>query len=128
MKRLYNNKTGAQVRLSGTAAAPYVQYPNGVRYYFLATAITSGVTAKPTGSNTGDFAVTSHATGKGKLFSNDGTHLAVVGDGSVTPATHVADVTTVNGSDPTTTQALANANKAKINEILAALQAAGLMA
>jgi len=44
-----------------------------------------------------------------------------------TPAAHVANVTTANATDLPTAQALANANKAKINEILAALQAAGLM-
>ena len=32
-------------------------------------------------------------------------------------------ITTPDGSDPATTQALANANKAKINAIIAALQA-----
>src|SRR4051812_17084577 len=39
----------------------------------------------------------------------------------------VADIGTADGSDPTTTQALANASKVKINAILAALRAAGLM-
>lgn len=43
-------------------------------------------------------------------------------------AAHVADVTTPDGSDAGTTQTLANALKVKVNAILAALQAAGLMA
>jgi hypothetical protein len=40
----------------------------------------------------------------------------------------VEAIETADGSDPATTQALANANKAKINEIIAALKAANLMA
>lgn len=40
----------------------------------------------------------------------------------ITGASQIAPITTPDASDPTTTQALANANKAKINEILAALK------
>jgi len=44
-----------------------------------------------------------------------------------TPAAHVANVTTADATDLASAEALANANKAAINAILAALQAAGLM-
>ncbi len=40
----------------------------------------------------------------------------------------VAQIATANGSDPATTMALANANKAKINELLTAMINAGVMA
>jgi len=40
----------------------------------------------------------------------------------------VAAVTTANGSDASTTQALANQLKTSLNEVIAALKAAGLMA
>lgn len=41
---------------------------------------------------------------------------------------NIAAIATADGSDAGTTQTLANANKAKINAILAALKAAGIMA
>jgi len=40
---------------------------------------------------------------------------------------NITDISTTNGSDATTTQALANANKAKINEILATLRSSGVI-
>lgn len=54
--------------------------------------------------------------------------IAAIEAGSNSQGAAVADVTTANGSDPATTQALANANKAKINELLASLRAAGILA
>lgn len=42
-------------------------------------------------------------------------------------AVAVANIATANGSDPATTQALANANKAKINELLGELRKAGVI-
>ncbi len=42
-------------------------------------------------------------------------------------AAAVADIATADGSDPATTQALANAIKVKVNAILASLRAAGVM-
>lgn len=42
-------------------------------------------------------------------------------------ATAVANVTTADATDPASTQTLANANKAKINELLAAFRTAGLI-
>lgn len=43
-------------------------------------------------------------------------------------AAHVANVSQADATDLPSAEALANANKAKINELLAALKAAGLMA
>lgn len=43
-------------------------------------------------------------------------------------ATVIAAIATVDGSDAATTQTLANATKASVNTIIAALKAAGLMA
>ena len=37
------------------------------------------------------------------------------------------DITTANGSDAGTTQTLANANKAKLNTLMANLRAAGIL-
>lgn len=47
---------------------------------------------------------------------------------SLPQAAYVTAVATADGNDAATTQALANANKAKINAIIAALQGAGIMA
>jgi len=49
-------------------------------------------------------------------------------DGTPVTAATVAVVATVNGSDAATTQALANALKVTVNEMLVSLKAAGLMA
>lgn len=43
------------------------------------------------------------------------------------PASHVASIATANATDLATAEALANATKVTVNQILAALQAAGLM-
>ncbi len=43
------------------------------------------------------------------------------------PTSAVADVATADGSDPATTQALANALKVKINDLLAKLRTAGIV-
>lgn len=57
---------------------------------------------------------------------SEATELKKMSQGRV--STVIAAIATANGSDPATTQALANANKAKINELIAALKTAGLMA
>lgn len=49
-------------------------------------------------------------------------------NGSLAQSTVVAAITTVDGSNAGTTQTLANDTKAKVNQILAALKVAGLMA
>lgn len=56
-----------------------------------------------------------------KLSSSDGGE-------SLQAASNVAAEATADGSDAATTQALANALKVKVNEILTALKASGLMA
>jgi hypothetical protein len=43
-----------------------------LRIYKFTTAITTGVTAVPAGAQTGDLAVTTHATGDESLFKNIG--------------------------------------------------------
>lgn len=48
--------------------------------------------------------------------------------GGVLQAGLIGDVTTANGSDAATTQALANALKTKLNAVLAALREAGVIA
>lgn len=54
--------------------------------------------------------------------------IAAINAGGNPVATHVTNVTTADATDLASAEALANANKAKINEILAAMQAAGQMA
>lgn len=44
------------------------------------------------------------------------------------PQPNIAAIATADGSDPATTQALANATKAKVNAVIAALVAAGILA
>lgn len=56
--------------------------------------------------------------------------LVVVGElpaAAITPAAAVANIATADGSDAATTQALANATKAKVNDLLAKLRTAGLL-
>lgn len=48
--------------------------------------------------------------------------------GAIVQADAIADIATANGSDAATTQALANATKATVNTILAALRTAGVIA
>lgn len=43
------------------------------------------------------------------------------------PSAAVAAISTVDASDPATTQAMANEVKVKVNAVIAALKAAGLM-
>lgn len=59
-------------------------------------------------------------------FSNDAGTGVVTADGFDGPISGVSGITavaTADGSDAATTQALANALKAKLNELIAALQA-----
>lgn len=76
MRRIYNNKTGKQVKLNNdgnismqVADGKYIDF--GVyRQYFFTTAITanSTTTAAPAGS----LARTSNSTGRGSIFVSDG--------------------------------------------------------
>lgn len=62
-------------------------------------------------------------------LSGDATGFVCVCDNpGVTQAAKVATSATADGSDPATTQALANALKVKVNAIITALTDAGLMA
>ena len=54
--------------------------------------------------------------------------IAAINAGANAQAAHVASVATADATDLPSAIALANSNKAKMNELLAALQAAGLMA
>lgn len=54
--------------------------------------------------------------------------IAAIESGANPKASHVANIVTADATDLASAEALSNANKAKINEILAALQAASLMA
>lgn len=55
--------------------------------------------------------------------------LLVVGgvNSAIEPQPAIANITTADGSDAETTQALANATKAKVNQILVALRNAGII-
>jgi hypothetical protein len=74
---------------------------------------------------TGQEAVREHVSLSEMSFFDEAGDPLVVG---VSPAAHVAPVTTANATDLPTAQALANANKVAINAVIAALIAADLMA
>lgn len=54
--------------------------------------------------------------------------ISAIESGANAQGAAVADIATADGSDAATTQALANATKAKVNALLAALRAAGIIA
>ena len=59
-----------------TNGADYLLLPNGKKIWFLTTAITANSTADDAvavGPASGDYAMTSHATGLGSIFRSDGT-------------------------------------------------------
>ena len=58
-----------------------------------------------------------------ELFKADGTPWT----GSVTPGASVTNVTVADATDGATAATLANANKAKINELITKLEAAGFL-
>lgn len=64
------------------------------------------------------------STMEASFFDAAGNELTV----GFTPATAVADITAADATDLATALVLANATKASVNEILAALRVAGLMA
>lgn len=102
MKRAYNRKLVKEVSVKGSAAIPYVQLADA-KLYTLATAITGGVTTDSVGAVAGDFAVTSNATGRGKLFTSNGTLWTDVGGAPATAAAFQAALTgtssgTANGA------------------------------
>lgn len=62
-----------------------------------------------------------------ELFNPNGEPFAPGESSTIEPAEKVDPITIPNGSDATTTQALANANKAKINEIITKLTEGGFL-
>lgn len=155
MRRLHSSAVpGKEIKIKGTAAIPYVKLANA-NLFTLTTAITTGVTTDSPAAAVGDFAVTTNATGRGKLFTSDGTHWVDVGGQPLTQAAFVAALTgagsgTANGAlelEGTVTTAGGNTYAdtavntvfgkiennvaevaAKVEAIRAALVAAGLMA
>lgn len=113
MRRLHNSRVpGKQVKIEGTATIPYVDFL-GKKLYVLSTAITSGVTTDSVGAATGDFAVTTNATGRNKWFVSDGTNWVAIGDGGAgfTQGAAVADpgaLTATNPAAPTAYAAVVN--------------------
>lgn len=74
-----------------------------------------------------DFKIGTGATGTAK-FDRVNEGLYVNGEKVLgAQGSAIADIATADGSDAATTQALANATKAKVNVILAALRAHGLI-
>lgn len=70
--KVYNSKTRKHAITPGSdATGPFIQYENGIKEYFLTIALTDDttVTTLPAGLN---YARTTHATGRGKLFVSDG--------------------------------------------------------
>lgn len=132
MRRLHSSAVpGKQVKIKGSATVPIVQLLNA-NLFTLTTAITGGATTDSVGAVAGDFAVTTHATGRGKLFTSDGTNWVTVGDGSVAPAADVAAIATANAAtqsgayvqaDVQSIAALANQLKTTVNAILTNLKA-----
>ena len=74
---------------------------------------------------TGQEAVREHVSLSEMAFFDEDGNPIVIGN---TAAAHVAPIATADATDLATAEALANANKAKINALIAALIAAGLMA
>lgn len=93
-------------------------FTQGAQLFWDGTEVTNDPTDTPLGT-AHDAAGSSDATINAKLLaSGDSTPQAAV----------VAAVTTADGSDAATTQALANALKTSVNAILTSLKNAGLMA
>jgi hypothetical protein len=69
-KRLRNSSRGKSFYIESDSIGDYIKHINGVKEYFLTTAITANVTA--TTAAAGSWGRTSHATGNGKIFVSDG--------------------------------------------------------
>lgn len=68
--KIYNSKTRKYNNIPDSdAVGAYVLYENGSKEYFLDTALTDGLVTTAT---IGSLAITSNATGRGKIFSSDG--------------------------------------------------------
>lgn len=70
VNKLYNSETRKYNNIpKSDSIGPYVLYENGTKEYFLDTAITDGLA---TTASAGSFAITSHPTGRGEIFSSSG--------------------------------------------------------
>lgn len=134
MRRLYNQKTARQLKLNNDGTIDFL----GRKIFPLTTAITSGVTPDATGAVAGDWAFTTHATGRNKWFYSDGTNWVASGDGNVTPGVAVPDAaaltsTDAAGANPTKAEfdalrADVVAVRTTVNALIASLEGAGLLA
>lgn len=98
-----------------TKTAPLV-ITQGDRLYWSGTEVNKTVTGTPIGIAAAS-AVSAATTVEVLLYEA----------GVMAQSTAIADISTADGSDAATTQALANANKAKTNALLAALRVAGII-
>lgn len=77
--KIFTPDRAKNLSLNKTAAGlTYAETPNGKKHFYLTTAITSGSTAHSTGAATGDWAETTNATGRGKLFYSNGTNWVLI--------------------------------------------------
>lgn len=103
MRRLHSSAVpGKEIKVGGSATVPFVTLLNA-KLYTLTTAITTGVTVDSVGAVVGDFATTTNATGRGKLFTSNGTNWVDVGGQPLQQAAFVAALTgagsgTANGA------------------------------
>jgi len=68
--KVYNSETHKYNNIpKSDSIGAYVLYENGSKQYFLDTAITDGLA---TTASAGSFAITSHPTGRGEIFSSSG--------------------------------------------------------
>lgn len=69
--KLRNSSRSKALSVGADAVGDYILHLNGVKEYFLTTAITAGSTS--TTAAAGSWGRTSHATGNGKVFVSNGT-------------------------------------------------------
>lgn len=118
-----NGKNGEKVavNIDGVFELPTdEQLAQGVRAFWSGTKVTASATGNTL------MGMTMGAASGGLVEVK----LIPLGDtepGNLAQAAAVADIDTPDGSDEGTTKTLANDTKAKVNEILASLRAAGLM-
>ncbi len=96
------------------AYAGYFTLANGVKFYLLTVAVTSGVTT--TSAAAGSFAVTANATGRGLLFYSDGTYWVASDATSVPVKATAAEINTgTNDTKFVTPLAFADQTRVKSN-------------
>ncbi len=69
--KISNARRSKALSVNTDAVGDHILHLNGVKEYFLTTAITAGSTATTAAS--GSWGRTSHATGNGKMFVSNGT-------------------------------------------------------